>query len=115
MLRIKVFGERDFHPGLPTDSLTVFISQGKTTDVLCLAGVIIRMIFNSHLKQNVGHILTEAGDVESRWSVFPTSIIEAADQSCGCKVAFAYSGGNPQIWGGVMSCHQAEKKSYGVE
>ncbi|CAM4608815.1 unnamed protein product [Leuciscus chuanchicus] len=38
----------------------------------------------------------EAGDIESEWTMFSTSIVDAATQCCGHKVSGACRGGNPR-------------------
>ncbi|KAF7645112.1 hypothetical protein LDENG_00209980 [Lucifuga dentata] len=54
------------------------------------------MIFNSHLRKNFSCIPREAGDMESEWTLFKASIVEAAVLSCGQKVVGACRGGNPR-------------------
>ncbi|XP_061625818.1 uncharacterized protein LOC133476446 [Phyllopteryx taeniolatus] len=56
----------------------------------------VRRRFNSHLRQNVAQVPGEAGDIESEWTMFRASIGEAADRSCGRKVAGACHGANPR-------------------
>uniref|UniRef100_A0A671VTV6 Reverse transcriptase domain-containing protein n=1 Tax=Sparus aurata TaxID=8175 RepID=A0A671VTV6_SPAAU len=55
-----------------------------------------REIFNSHLRESFDQILREAGDIESEWTMFSTSIVDAAVRSCGRKVSGACRGGNPR-------------------
>uniref|UniRef100_A0A671XIA7 Endonuclease/exonuclease/phosphatase domain-containing protein n=1 Tax=Sparus aurata TaxID=8175 RepID=A0A671XIA7_SPAAU len=55
-----------------------------------------REIFNSHLRESFDQIPREAGDIESEWTMFSTSIVDAAVRSCGCKVSGACRGGNPR-------------------
>uniref|UniRef100_A0A671UP04 Reverse transcriptase domain-containing protein n=1 Tax=Sparus aurata TaxID=8175 RepID=A0A671UP04_SPAAU len=55
-----------------------------------------REIFNSHLRESFDQIPREAGDIESEWTMFSTSIVDAAVRSCGRKVSGACRGGNPQ-------------------
>uniref|UniRef100_A0AAR2JQZ9 Reverse transcriptase domain-containing protein n=1 Tax=Pygocentrus nattereri TaxID=42514 RepID=A0AAR2JQZ9_PYGNA len=56
----------------------------------------VRLIFNSHLRQNFDQISGEVGDIDSEWAMFRSSIAEAADCSCGRKVVGACRGGNPR-------------------
>uniref|UniRef100_A0A671TZG4 Reverse transcriptase domain-containing protein n=1 Tax=Sparus aurata TaxID=8175 RepID=A0A671TZG4_SPAAU len=55
-----------------------------------------REIFNSHLRESFDQIPREAGDIESEWTMFSTSIVDAAVRSCGRKVSGACHGGNPR-------------------
>uniref|UniRef100_A0A671UIZ1 Endonuclease/exonuclease/phosphatase domain-containing protein n=1 Tax=Sparus aurata TaxID=8175 RepID=A0A671UIZ1_SPAAU len=55
-----------------------------------------REIFNSHLRESFDQIPREAGDIESEWTMFSTSIVDAAVRSCGRKVSGACRGGNPR-------------------
>ena len=54
----------------------------------------VRVVFNSHLRKNFSRIPGEAGDVESEWTMFKASIVEAAARSCGQKAVGACQGGN---------------------
>ena len=36
----------------------------------------LRQIFNSHLRQSFNHIQREAGDIESEWAMFCTSLLK---------------------------------------
>ncbi|GAA6106566.1 receptor-type tyrosine-protein phosphatase F-like, partial [Tachysurus ichikawai] len=56
----------------------------------------VREIFNSHLQQSFNQIPREVGDIESEWTMFSTSIVNAAARSCGRKVSGACCGGNPR-------------------
>ncbi|XP_077956447.1 uncharacterized protein LOC120824534 [Gasterosteus aculeatus] len=56
----------------------------------------VQKIFNSHLRRSFSHIPVEVGDIEPEWSMFKTSIAEAAAVSCGLKVLDASRGGNPR-------------------
>ena len=49
----------------------------------------VRVIFNFHLRQSIDWILRESGDTESEWTMFSTSIVDAATRSCGRKVSGA--------------------------
>ncbi len=53
-------------------------------------------VFNSHLRESFSQIPGEVGDIESEWTMFSTSIADAAARSCGRKVAGACRGGNPR-------------------
>ncbi|KAI3357929.1 hypothetical protein L3Q82_016319 [Scortum barcoo] len=44
----------------------------------------------------------EAGDIESEWTMFSASIVDAAVRSCGRKVSGACRGGNP-LWGELLT------------
>ncbi|KAI3366344.1 hypothetical protein L3Q82_000506 [Scortum barcoo] len=61
-----------------------------------LAEPSVREVFNSHLRKSFSQIPREAGDIESEWTMFSASIVDAAVQSCGRKVSGACRGGNPQ-------------------
>ena len=56
----------------------------------------VRRSFNSHLRESFEHVPGEAGDIESEWAMFRSSIVEAAARCCGCKVVGACRGGNPR-------------------
>uniref|UniRef100_A0A7N8XDS0 Endonuclease/exonuclease/phosphatase domain-containing protein n=1 Tax=Mastacembelus armatus TaxID=205130 RepID=A0A7N8XDS0_9TELE len=62
----------------------------------CLAEPTVRGVFNSHLRESFYQIPGEAGDIESEWTMFSTSIVDAAARSCGRKVSGACRGGNPR-------------------
>ncbi|XDV22637.1 hypothetical protein PO909_027493 [Leuciscus waleckii] len=57
---------------------------------------IFREIFNFHLRWSFDRIPRESGDIESEWTMFSTSIVEAAARRCGRKVSGACRGGNPR-------------------
>ena len=61
-----------------------------------LAEPSVREVFNSHLRESFDQIPREAGDIESEWTMFSTSIVDAAVRSCGRKVSGACRGGNPR-------------------
>ncbi|TWW73510.1 hypothetical protein D4764_15G0009040 [Takifugu flavidus] len=46
----------------------------------------VRRSFNSHLRESFDHVPGEAGDIESEWTMFRASIVEASDRYCGRKV-----------------------------
>ncbi|KAI3356425.1 hypothetical protein L3Q82_017644 [Scortum barcoo] len=57
----------------------------------------------------------EAGDIESEWTMFSASIVDAAVRSCGRKVSGACRGGNPEPGGGhpeVRDAVRLKKESY---
>ncbi|KAK3506345.1 hypothetical protein QTP70_005034 [Hemibagrus guttatus] len=60
-----------------------------------LADPSVRGVFNSHLRESFNQIPREVGDIESEWTMFSTSIVDAAIRSCGRKVSGAGRGGNP--------------------
>uniref|UniRef100_A0A8C6NIQ5 Reverse transcriptase domain-containing protein n=1 Tax=Nothobranchius furzeri TaxID=105023 RepID=A0A8C6NIQ5_NOTFU len=77
----------------------------------------IRRSFNSHLRQNFQNVLGEAGDIEPEWTLFRASIVEAADRSCGHRIAGACRGGNPRTrwWTpAVRDAVKLKKESYQV-
>ncbi|TWW77685.1 hypothetical protein D4764_12G0010750 [Takifugu flavidus] len=51
-----------------------------------LAESAVRKSFNSHLRESFDHVPGEAWDIESEWTMFLDSIVEAADRCCGRKV-----------------------------
>ncbi|KAK3525054.1 hypothetical protein QTP86_014217 [Hemibagrus guttatus] len=61
-----------------------------------LADPSVRGVFNSHLRESFNQIPREVGDIESKWTMFSTSIVDAAIRSCGRKVSGAGRSGNPQ-------------------
>ncbi|KAK3534007.1 hypothetical protein QTP86_000514 [Hemibagrus guttatus] len=60
-----------------------------------LADPFVREVFNSYLRESFNQIPREVGDIESEWTMFSSSIVDAAIRSCGCKVSGAGPGGNP--------------------
>ncbi|KAK3558298.1 hypothetical protein QTP86_014684 [Hemibagrus guttatus] len=44
----------------------------------CLADPSVRGVFNSHLWESFNQILREVGDIESEWTMFSSSIVDAA-------------------------------------
>ncbi|XP_061547986.1 zona pellucida-like domain-containing protein 1 [Phycodurus eques] len=70
----------------------------------------VKRSFNFHLRQNL-----EAVEMESKWAMLRSSIVEAAIQSCGRKVVGAYRGGNaPTRWWtpAVRDAARLKKESY---
>ncbi|KAK3557882.1 hypothetical protein QTP86_003282 [Hemibagrus guttatus] len=51
-----------------------------------LADPSVRGVFNSHLRESFNQILKEVGDIESEWTMFSSSIVDAAIRSCGRKL-----------------------------
>ncbi|KAK3517717.1 hypothetical protein QTP70_016386 [Hemibagrus guttatus] len=75
----------------------------------------VRGVFNSHLRENFNQIPREVGDIESEWTMFSTSIVDAAIRSCGRKVSGAGRGGNPRTQWWTLEVRDAvklKKKSY---
>ncbi|TWW74429.1 hypothetical protein D4764_14G0004320 [Takifugu flavidus] len=75
----------------------------------------VRRSFNSHLWESFDHIPGEAGDIESEWTMFRASIVEAADRCCGHKVVGACRGGNARThwWTPVVrDAVRLKKESY---
>jgi hypothetical protein len=56
----------------------------------------VSRVFNSHLRTSFSRIPREVGDMESEWTMFSSSIVDAAVRSCGRKVSGACRGGNPR-------------------
>uniref|UniRef100_A0A8C6WSG0 Endonuclease/exonuclease/phosphatase domain-containing protein n=2 Tax=Neogobius melanostomus TaxID=47308 RepID=A0A8C6WSG0_9GOBI len=56
----------------------------------------VSRVFNSHLRKSFNQIPREVGDMESEWTMFSSSIVDAAARSCGRKVSGACRGGNPR-------------------
>ncbi|KAK3537288.1 hypothetical protein QTP70_006984 [Hemibagrus guttatus] len=52
----------------------------------CLADPSVRGVFNSHLRESFNQIPREVGDIESEWTMFSTSIVDAAIRSSGRKL-----------------------------
>ncbi|KAI3368253.1 hypothetical protein L3Q82_007819 [Scortum barcoo] len=82
-----------------------------------LAEPSVREVFNSHLRKSFSQIPREAGDIESEWTMFSASIVDAAVRSCGRKVSGACRGGNPRTrwWTPEVSKQDAvrlKKESY---
>ncbi|TWW67452.1 R2DM Retrovirus-related Pol polyprotein from type II retrotransposable element [Takifugu flavidus] len=75
----------------------------------------VRRSFNSRLRESSDHVPGEAGDIESEWTVFRASIVEAADRCCGRKVVGACRGGNARTrwWTpAVRDAVKLKKESY---
>ncbi|KAK3529813.1 hypothetical protein QTP86_006010 [Hemibagrus guttatus] len=80
-----------------------------------LADPSVRGVFNSHLPESFNQIPREVGDIESEWTMFSTSIVDVAIQSCGRKVSGAGRGGNPQTQWWTLEVRDAvklKKESY---
>ncbi|KAK3525519.1 hypothetical protein QTP86_033933 [Hemibagrus guttatus] len=72
-------------------------------------------VFNSHLQESFNQIPREVGDIESEWTMFSSSIVDAAIRGCGHKVSGAGRGGNPrtQWWTQeVRDAVKLKKESY---
>ncbi|KAK3508205.1 hypothetical protein QTP70_017467 [Hemibagrus guttatus] len=52
-----------------------------------LADPSVRGVFNSHLRESFNQIPREVGDIESEWTMFSSSIVDAAIWSCGRRQA----------------------------
>ncbi|TWW78139.1 R2 Retrovirus-related Pol polyprotein from type I retrotransposable element [Takifugu flavidus] len=75
----------------------------------------VRRSFNSRLRESFDHVPGEAGDIESEWTMFRASIVEAADRCCGFKVVGACRGGNARThwWTpAVRDAVKLKKESY---
>ncbi|KAK3553862.1 hypothetical protein QTP70_012698 [Hemibagrus guttatus] len=80
-----------------------------------LAEPSVRGVFNSHLRESFNQIPREVGDIESEWTMFSTSIVDAPIQSCGRKVSGAGRGGNPRTQWWTLEVRDAvelKKESY---
>ncbi|KAK3565106.1 hypothetical protein QTP86_033155, partial [Hemibagrus guttatus] len=80
-----------------------------------LADPSVRAVFNSHLRESFNQIPREVGDIESEWTMFSTSIVDAAIRSCGRKVSGAGRGGNPRTQWWTLEVRDAvklKKESY---
>ncbi len=78
------------------------LRRPKCTVRVCwerLAESPVREIFNSHLRWSFDRIPRESGDIESEWTMFSTSIVDAATRSCDRKVSGACRGSSPRtLW-----------------
>uniref|UniRef100_A0A674P165 Reverse transcriptase domain-containing protein n=1 Tax=Takifugu rubripes TaxID=31033 RepID=A0A674P165_TAKRU len=75
----------------------------------------VRRSFNSRLWESFDHVPGEVGDIESQWTMFRASIVEAADRRCGRKVVGACHGGNARTccWTpAVRDAVRLKKESY---
>ncbi|KAK3567863.1 hypothetical protein QTP86_027338 [Hemibagrus guttatus] len=75
----------------------------------------LRGVFNSHLRESFNQIPREVGDIESDWTMFSSSIVDAAIWSCGHKVSGAGRGGNPRTQWWTLEVRDAiklKKESY---
>ncbi|KAK3555030.1 hypothetical protein QTP86_005691 [Hemibagrus guttatus] len=82
-----------------------------------LADPSVRGVFNSHLRESFNQIPREVGDIESEWTMFSTSIVDAAIRSCGRKVSGAGHGSNPRTQWWTLEVRDAvklKKESYGA-
>ncbi|KAK3574617.1 hypothetical protein QTP86_011532 [Hemibagrus guttatus] len=80
-----------------------------------LADPSVRGIFNSHLRESFNQIPREVGDIQSEWTMFSSSMVDAVIRSCGCKVSGAGHGGNPRTQWWTLEVRDAvklKKESY---
>ncbi|KAK3517712.1 hypothetical protein QTP70_016085 [Hemibagrus guttatus] len=80
-----------------------------------LADPSVRAVFNSHLRESFNQIPREVGDIESEWTMFSTSIVDAAMRSSGHKVSGVGHGGNPRTQWWTLEVRDAiklKKESY---
>ncbi|KAK3549508.1 hypothetical protein QTP86_002474 [Hemibagrus guttatus] len=80
-----------------------------------LADPSVRGVFNSHLWESFNQIPREVGDIESEWTMFSSSIVDAAIRSCGRKVSGAGRSGNPRTQWWTLEVRDAvklKKESY---
>ncbi|KAK3572660.1 hypothetical protein QTP86_001628 [Hemibagrus guttatus] len=66
-------------------------------------------VFNSHPQEIFNLIHKEVGDIESEWTMFSSTIVDAAIRSCGRKVSGASCGGNPQTQWWTLEVRDAIK------
>ncbi|KAK3548138.1 hypothetical protein QTP70_004870 [Hemibagrus guttatus] len=69
----------------------------------------VRGVFNSHLRESFNQIPREVGGIESEWTMFSSSIVDAAIQSCGRKVSGASRGSNPRTQWWTLEVRDAVK------
>ncbi|KAK3512320.1 hypothetical protein QTP70_004618 [Hemibagrus guttatus] len=74
-----------------------------------LADLSVRGVFNSHLWESFNQIPREVGDIESEWTMFSSSIVDAAIRSCGHKVSGAGRSCNPQTQWWTLEVRDAVK------
>ncbi|KAK3532843.1 hypothetical protein QTP70_000267 [Hemibagrus guttatus] len=74
-----------------------------------LADPSVRGVFNSHLRESFNQIPREVGDIESEWTMFSSSIVDAAIRSCGRMVSGAGRGSNPQTQWWALEVRDAVK------
>ncbi|KAI3362749.1 hypothetical protein L3Q82_001809 [Scortum barcoo] len=63
-----------------------------------LAEPSVREVFNSHLRKSFSQIPREAGDIESEWTMFSASIVDAAVRSCGRKAEEGVLSDHVGLW-----------------
>ncbi|KAI3373040.1 hypothetical protein L3Q82_006340 [Scortum barcoo] len=79
-----------------------------------LAEPSVREVFNSHLRKSFSQIPREAGDIESEWTMFSASIVDAGDssklwtQGLWC-LSWCSNPLNPVVDTGSKGCRQAEE------
>ncbi|KAK3566793.1 hypothetical protein QTP86_004505 [Hemibagrus guttatus] len=64
---------------------------------------------NHQLVESFNQIPREVGDIESEWTMFSSSIVDAAIQSCGRKVSAAGRCGNPRTQWWTLEVRDAVK------
>ncbi|KAI3364282.1 hypothetical protein L3Q82_011087 [Scortum barcoo] len=78
-----------------------------------LAEPSVREVFNSHLRKSFSQIPREAGDIESEWTMFSASIVDAGSSKLWTQgLSGACRGGNPRkpvVDTGSKGCCQAEE------
>ncbi|KAK3518676.1 hypothetical protein QTP70_007169 [Hemibagrus guttatus] len=82
-----------------------------------LADPSVRGVFNSHLRESFNQIPREVGDIESEWTMFSSSIVDAAIRSCGRKISGASRSGHPRTQWWTLEVRDAvklKKESYRV-
>ncbi|TWW69209.1 hypothetical protein D4764_18G0000150 [Takifugu flavidus] len=104
---LRWWGRMPDRPGMPKRVVRVCWER--------LAESPVRRSFNSHLQESFDHAPGEAGDIESEWTMFCASIVEAADRCCGRKVVGACRGANARTrwWTPVVrDAVKLKKESY---
>ncbi|KAK3560453.1 hypothetical protein QTP86_009634 [Hemibagrus guttatus] len=88
------------------------LGRPKRIERVCwerLADPSVRGVFNSHLRESFKQIPREVGDIESEWTMFSSSIVDAAIRSCGHKVSGAGCGSNPRTQWWTLEVRDAVK------
>ena len=101
---IRWQGRKPARPGRPKRTVRVCWER--------LAEPSVCEVFNSHLRESFSRIPGEVGDIESEWTMFSASIVDAAARSCGRRVSGACRGGNPRTrwWTPVVRDAVKQKK-----
>uniref|UniRef100_A0AAV2MSF8 Endonuclease/exonuclease/phosphatase domain-containing protein n=1 Tax=Knipowitschia caucasica TaxID=637954 RepID=A0AAV2MSF8_KNICA len=104
---IRWQGRKPVRPGRPKRVVRVCWER--------LAEPPVRRTFNTHLRESFSQVPAEEGDMESKWTMFSSSIADEAARSCGRRVSGAGPGGNPRTrwWTpAVRDAVRLKKESY---